>query len=285
MNLKEIYTKYITVLSAIYNKAEAHAITDMAFDHFAKKKKSDIIVHAELQMEDVILFELENALARLEVNEPIQYVIGETWFYNLLFKVNKNVLIPRPETEELVEIIIAYLKQFKEEKNIIDIGTGSGCIPISIKKYIPLGNVWAIDVSDDALHIAKENARKNDVEINFSQVDFLNEVTYNEMPIFDVIISNPPYIPQNECSKLDKNVTMHEPHIALFVPDNDALIFYKKILLFAENNLATNGKIFLEVHEDLANETANVFVEKNYTVEIKKDMQEKNRMLLINRCQ
>jgi release factor glutamine methyltransferase len=282
MTIKEKYNHYIASLKTIYSDGEAIAITNIIFEHFVKLNKSDLLLRGNETLSVEILSSLNIALAKLLLHEPVQYITSEAWFYNLKFYVTNDVLIPRPETEELVHEAIAFLKTNNKE-SVIDIGTGSGCIPISIKKNIPNANVMAIDVNEAALAVAKKNAITNNVEINFRKIDFLDENNYSAFENFDVIISNPPYIPEEEKSILDKNVTQYEPHLALFVPQNDKLIFYERILSFAENHLNQNGKIFLETHENLAKETAAIFSEKNYFVEIKKDMQGKERMLIIYR--
>ena len=226
--------------------------------------------------------QLETVLQRLMKHEPLQYVIGEAWFYNLPFFVNENVLIPRPETEELVDEVIKYLKN-APSKTLIDIGSGSGCIPVSIKKNIHAARVISVDVSKNALQVAEKNAEANKVSVEFLQLDFLDDQQHGLLPQTDIIISNPPYIPADEKESMDKNVTMHEPALALFVPQDDPLIFYKKIKHFADEHLNPGGRIFLEVHENLAKETAAVFDHENYKTEIKKDISGKERMLLISR--
>jgi release factor glutamine methyltransferase len=284
MTIKEIYNQYLASLKPIYGVGEAYAITNIAFEYIANTSKQDLLLRNHEILPDQIVTSLNIALKKLLNHEPIQYITNEAWFYNLKFYVNRNVLIPRPETEELLQEVINFLKT-NNGKSVLDIGTGSGCIPISIKKNIPNANVMAVDVSEAALAVAKENAITNNVEINFREINFLDESNYAAFESFDVIISNPPYIPEDEKHILDKNVTAHEPHLALFVPQNDPLIFYKRILSFSENHLQQNGKIFLEIHENLAKETAALFEEKNYFVEIKKDMQGKERILIIYHCQ
>lgn len=283
MTINEIEQQYRTALEKIYGSGEAAVMTTMIFEGIANLFKQDLLTKANLAIENNTEINLITALNKLLQHEPIQYIIGKAWFYNLAFNVNKAVLIPRPETEELVLETINFLKQHKS-KYVLDIGTGSGCIPISIKKNIAEAKVTSLDVSFDAITIAAKNALDNSVEINFLHLDFLEEKNYSSLPMFDVIISNPPYIPEEEQNVMDKNVTLFEPHIALFVPQNDPLIFYKKILLFAEEHLEDDGKIFLEIHENLAIETATIFTEKNYEVVIKKDMQGKERMLVVSRC-
>ena len=282
MTNKEILQKYITELQKIYSKGEAKAITNIALENILNLTNQNIIKKGNEILDSEIIIKLNNALSKLLLHEPIQYVVENTWFYNLNFKVNNTVLIPRQETEELVYEAIEFLKNNKG-KNILDIGTGSGCIAICLKKNIENASVIAIDVSSGALEVAKENAIRNDTAIEILQLDFLVEDDYFLLGKYDLIISNPPYIPNSET--LDKNVTNYEPHLALFVAENDALIFYKQILLFAKNHLAENGKIMLEVHENLAKETAALFSSNNYEVMIKKDMQGKERMLVIYRYQ
>ena len=284
MTIKEVYRNFIEELKMCYDAGEATAITNLVFEHFAKTSTSQIVIEGQNDLTADVFTLLQKALAQLKEHMPVQYITGNAWFYNLSFKVNDSVLIPRPETEELVLEAINFLKNNRDKK-VLDIGTGSGCIPISIKKNIPNAQVTSIDVSETALALAKENAAVNNVEINFLQMDFLEEKNHDQFSYFDLIISNPPYIPENEKNILNKNVTDHEPHLALFVPDNNPLIFYKQILFFAETHLEKNGKILMETHENLAKETADIFIAANYEVVIKKDMQGKERMLLINRCQ
>ena len=282
MTLKEIQQKFNIELQKIYSFGEANAITNIVLEEIVGIQKNELVTNANKNIDNNTELILENTLERLCLYEPVQYVIGFAWFYNLKFKVNNAVLIPRPETEELVYEAISFLKN-NSSKKVIDIGTGSGCIPISIKKNIALASITAVDVSEDAINIAKENADTNNTAIHFYCINFLEETNFEKLNKYDLIISNPPYIPHTE--KLENNVANFEPHLALFVPENDALIFYKKILLFAENRLELNGRIMLEVHENLAKECAVLFTENNYTVNIKLDMQGKERMLIIYRCQ
>ena len=283
MTIKQIYSEFIKELKSLHNEGEAVAITNIVFEHFANFTSSLIAINGQIEMENQVLLKLRESLMKLKENVPVQYITGHAWFYNLNFEVNNAVLIPRSETEELVLEAINFLKE-NEGKKVLDIGTGSGCIPISIKKNIANALVTSIDVSRAAISIAEKNAAKNNVEINFVEMDFLDEGNYKDLAEFDLIISNPPYIPENEKANLNKNVVDFEPHLALFVPDNDHLIFYKKIVVFAQNHLQKNGKILLEIHEDFADETAALFLAEKYIVEIKKDMQGKERMLLIYRC-
>lgn len=282
MTIKELNSEFINNLKLLYETGEATAITNIIFEHFLGISKTSIIVNGKSEIDNEILKLMQNALAALKKSVPVQYITGKAWFYNLKFAVNEYVLIPRPETEELMLEAINFLK-INGGKKVLDIGTGSGCIPISIKKNIPNALVTSIDVSKAAQEIAQKNAINNNVEIDFLEMDFLEEKNYPQLFSFDLIISNPPYIPEKEKEILHKNVAAYEPHIALFVPNDDHLIFYRKILIFAENHLLANGRILVEVHEDFATETAALFLAEKYLVDIKKDMQGKDRILVIYR--
>ena len=195
------------------------------------------------------------------------------------FKVDESVLIPRPETEELVNEVFDFIK-YNSSKKIIDIGTGSGCIPITIKKEFPENIITAVDVDEKAIAIATQNATTHQTEINFVQMNFLDKNNWNVFEKFDIVISNPPYIPIAEKELMDKNVISYEPHLALFVPDEQPLVFYKAIALFSKMHLAENGKIFMEVHENLAKEVSDLFSQHQFQTEIKKDIFEKERMVM-----
>ena len=282
MTFREIFSNYTTALQALYSKGEASAITHIIFNHFAGLSKSQLAVSGDKIPDTATAAALQESLEKLLKHIPVQYITGEAWFYNLKFRVNDQVLIPRPETEELVQEVVNYLKG-TQGKTILDIGTGSGCIPISIKKNVADAEIISIDIRVGSLQTAAENAATNNVTIDFREMDFLDEETYHSLPVFDVIISNPPYIRENDKDSLDKNVILHEPHLALFVTQNDPLLFYRKIFSFAKEHLAEKGKIFLEVHEDHAKETAAIYNEENYLTEIKKDMQGKERMVIVSK--
>ena len=282
MTYNKLYRSFLEQLQAIYSMAEASVITSWVFEKLAGIKKIDFIKQTALEPEIFVADKLDAALQQLLQHTPVQYVLGEAWFCKLLFKVNHQVLIPRPETEELVNWLMNDYKKkesFAASVSILDIGTGSGCIAVALKKNLPAAIISAIDFSAGALAIAKENAFTNMVEINFLQLDFLHEQLWQTLPRFDIIVSNPPYIPIGEKALLDKNVTAYEPHSALFVPDSKPLLFYEKIALFGESNLKAGGSIYVEVHEKYAAQTARLFTEYRYNVEIKKDIFEKERML------
>ena len=281
MTIKEHYRFFLQQLLTIYNLNEATVMTDWAFESLAGIERFDIIKNPELPLSASKEEALNNALTALLQHKPLQYVLGEAWFYNMKLKVNEQVLIPRPETEELVQEVLTHVTTNQiAAPTILDIGTGSGCIAIALKKNIPAAIVTAIDISGEALLIAKENAINQDAAILFFQTDFLNEVKWTVLPIFDIIISNPPYIPINEKEKLDTNVTAFEPHQALFVPENAPLLFYEKIATFGKTHLNPNGKMFMETHEDYTQESADLFSPFYREVTIKKDIFGKERMVV-----
>jgi release factor glutamine methyltransferase len=282
MKLNEFYRDFLLQLRLIYVENEAANITKMVFESLANISRADVLMNPEMEIEQDTFLSLNQALDQLLNHQPIQYVLGEAWFYHLNFKVSDAVLIPRPETEELVDITIQHLKK-TNQKTVLDIGTGSGCIPISIKKYIPEISITAVDVSEVALALATTNAIVHQTIIEFKQVDFLNEVEREKLGMFDIIISNPPYIPNVEIQSMDKHVTEYEPHLALFIPDEDPLIFYKAILIFAKNHLNEKGNIFLETHENFADDVCSLFKDAGYEAIVKNDLFEKPRMVLINR--
>ena len=279
MTIKEQYHYFLQQIRTIYNLNEATVISDWVFESLAGIKRFDIIKDPNQQLVNTKNREIEIALAALLQHKPIQYVLGEAWFYNMKLKVNGHVLIPRPETEELVQLVLNEGKHFKMPA-ILDIGTGSGCIAITLKKNMPQAIVTAIDVSSDALLVAKENATTQQCSIQFLEVDFLDESQWAALSMFDIIISNPPYIPITEKGKMDSNVTSFEPNKALFVPDDSPLLFYKKIADFAGKHLNPNGKIFMETHEDFTNQTAALFLQQFKKVKIQKDIFGKERMVM-----
>jgi release factor glutamine methyltransferase len=233
------------------------------------------------------LEDLDAITERLKKNEPVQYVLGEAWFAGMKFKVNKNVLIPRPETEELVDWIVKESQKSNPEsfrdksQNIIDIGTGSGCIPITLKHQLPEANVSAIDVCSEALFTATENAIKLNTEVDFTLLDFLDEEKWNELHQYDIIVSNPPYVKQSEINTIHERVKEFEPHLALFVPDNDPILFYKKLSDFSMKHLNAGGKLFVEINEALGEAVSNLFRSAGFlNVDLKKDMQGKDRMVM-----
>jgi release factor glutamine methyltransferase len=283
MTIQHAQEKAFLSLRSIYEEREAHAITDWLMEHLTGKKRIDrlIIKPTELTEEQEDLF--LHHLTQLEIHKPIQYVLGEAWFKGLKFFVNQNVLIPRPETEELVEWVREAIQNSKFKiQNIIDIGTGSGCIPISLKKIFPEISVFALEVSEGALEVAKRNASNLQAGIDLIHLDFLNEENWSSLQKFDIIVSNPPYIKSSERESMHRNVLDFEPSIALFVEEDDALIFYRKIADFAITHLNQKGMVFLEINEALGKEVVSLFEGKGYETCLRKDLQGKDRMLKVN---
>jgi release factor glutamine methyltransferase len=266
-------------LGTIYEEGEADAISTWVIEHLTGIKQTDRAFQREKMITTDQEKQLKQYTDRLLTHEPVQYVINESWFCGLKFYVDKNVLIPRPETEELVEWVITNCKFPVDKLSILDIGTGSGCIPISLKRKLRKAGVWSCDISEAALNVAKKNALELGVDVNFLSLDFLNEEKRKELDSFDIIISNPPYVPEKDKQAMNANVLNFEPHTALFVPDNDALVFYDAIAQFGQQHLNKGGMIYTEIHEDLGPAVADLFTHYGYTVELKKDMQEKQRML------
>jgi len=279
MFLKEFHRFFLEELKLVYEAPEASAITYMIFEQLAGIDRQAVITQPNHPIEMAMQQQLQNALQRLKQMEPVQYVIGYAWFCNLRFKVSPAVLVPRPETEELVNEVLQYLKMHPSQ-TLLDVGTGSGCIPISIKNKLPALKVTAIDVSEEALEVAIENAVSLGADIHFMKTNFLEEANWNNLGTFDLIVSNPPYIPEIELESLHKNVTSFEPHLALFVPDNKRFIFYEKIAAFGLEHLSASGCIFMETHEDFAKEVQSLFSDSGYDAIIKKDFFEKQRMVI-----
>lgn len=279
MTIQEAAKQLHDELKAIYEEGEAAAISNWIIEYVTGSKLTDRV----FQREKSISPEQEQQLAaytkRLLAHEPVQYVLNEAWFCGLKFHIDKNVLIPRPETEELVEWVISNCKFPVDKLSILDIGSGSGCIPIALKRKLRKAEVWSCDISEAALETARKNAIDLGVDVNFFLLDFLNEEDRSLLPSFDIIISNPPYVPEKDKQQMQANVLHYEPHTALFVPDNDSLIFYRAVAGFGKNHLNPGGIIYTEIHEALGAAVTALFHEKGYQTELKKDMQGKDRMI------
>lgn len=280
MTFEEARIKITKSIRDVYDNNEASNIAELLIEHITRLprierllKKNEIFSTSQMEF-------LEISVERLQKHEPIQYIIHETWFAGLKFYVDKNVLIPRPETEELVEWIVNELKNQKLKVKILDVGTGSGCIAIALKNKLPHTEVWACDKSDEALTVARINADALDATIDFVSLDFLDEGQRKQLPNVDIIVSNPPYVMQNEKLQMRKNVIDNEPSIALFVPDNDPLIFYEAIAEFGKEKLNKGGSIYMEINESLGTQAKELFQSNGYhSVKIKKDLQGKDRMM------
>jgi len=242
MTLQDFKLKMISELSSIYEMDELNSIYNLLSEDYLKIPRSKILLANEINLNESNQILFMSALERLKTHEPIQYVLGKTTFMNLEFKVNSSVLIPRPETEELVRLI---LNEDLDGKEILDIGTGSGCIAVSLAKNLPNAKVSALDISKDALEVAKENAKSNNVDIEFINADIFE---YKSEKKYDIIVSNPPYVRESEKLLMKKNVLDFEPHLALFVDDIDPLLYYKEIINSLKCNLNVNGFFFFEIN-------------------------------------
>ncbi|WP_293299524.1 peptide chain release factor N(5)-glutamine methyltransferase [Pedobacter sp. UBA4863] len=291
MKLVEIATIYQEKLVELYDSEEAHSLFLLVLEELLGYKRTDYILNKQTNVNEVDLLKLNTTLLDLSCGKPIQYIFGYTEFYGLKFKVNPSVLIPRPETEELVAWILSIYNSpiaansntSNAETTILDLGTGSGCIAIALKKHLPNAQVSAIDISSEALTTAKENAVLNKVTIAFVEDDML-QLSSSKYPKFDVIVSNPPYIKENEKPEMHTNVLHNEPHTALFVSNEQPLVFHEAIADFALKTLKPHGHLFFEINEFLSNEMVDMLKLKSFNnIELKKDINGKYRMLLASR--
>ena len=267
-------------LAEVYDNNEIETLTLMVINEITGLSKAHIKAFPEREIAPIQAEKFSNILHRLQTGEPIQYILGHTEFYGLPFKVDPSVLIPRPETEELVEWVVKELAVQPGKISAIDIGTGSGCIAIALKKKLPRAGVMAIDASEGALAVAQKNAGALHVDVQFSTIDFLSPEQRNTLPQVHLIVSNPPYIPEQEKATMAHHVVGFEPAQALFVSNDDPLIFYKAIAEFATNKLLPGGWIFVEISENAGQACVKLFEESGWKVELKKDLQERDRMLM-----
>jgi len=282
MTIEEARTEIVTSIKDIYENNEAANIADLLLEHITKLPRIERIIknNEDLSQDQKRL--LLPSIERLQNHEPIQYITNEAWFAGMKFYVDKNVLIPRPETEELVEWVAKEVKSQKSKVKILDVGTGSGCIAIALKKNLPKAEVWACDVSDEALIVARINADSLQATVDFVPVDFLEEEQRKQLPQVDIIVSNPPYVPQKDKDEMSKNVLDFEPSTALFVPHNNPLVFYDAIADFGKEKLAKNGHVYVEIHESAGERVKSLFHTKGFhSVKIKKDLQGKERMVRV----
>lgn len=283
MNLTELKNTIHTKLQGLYEAEEINAFLYRLADFKLNLKRIDFALKQDLVIAKKDEGFLMNAIEELQQEKPIQYILGITEFYGLEFKVSSATLIPRPETEELVDWIITDYKHQAEisQLRLLDIGTGTGCISISLAKHLSNAQVSAIDISKTALAIAKENAQLNDVSVDFMETDILSgEALRNNEEQFDVIVSNPPYVRQLEKEEIKKNVLVYEPHLALFVDDHDALLFYRRIAAIAKKQLKKGGYLYFEINQYLGEETADLITEMGFQhVELRKDLSGNDRMI------
>lgn len=271
-----------TELAARYEVSEIDTMAAWCLETFAGYTRNDLLLHPESRVNESELLKLHFAVKDLKRGRPLQYILGQAWFFGLTLMVTPDVLIPRPETEELVQLILDEHAANSDHLSVLDIGTGSGCIAIALKNKRPHFEVTALDISSGALAVATANATANKAEIQFIQGDVLDDDFWNKLPNCDIIVSNPPYIRATEQAAMAQHVVEHEPHTALFVPDNDALVFYRAIGHLALKKLNPGGKLYFEINETLGAETQLLLQELGFNkVRLLQDMQGKNRFLAL----
>lgn len=279
MTINTAYHQLLYQLFELYDDREASNIADWVIEYTTGQRRIERILYKDLPLNSDQQQQIETFTQQLLQHKPVQYVLQEAWFAGMKFFVKEGVLIPRPETDELVELVVNKSQISNHTSQILDIGTGSGCIPIALKKRFPASDVVSIDISEVALEIALKNATDLQADIILQQLDFLNETNWDKLGTFDIIVSNPPYIKQSESAIMSKHVTEYEPSLALFVADNNALIFYEKIAAFGKTHLYPNGQIFVEINEALGYETAIMFQQNGYQTLLKQDFQGKDRII------
>ena len=276
MTVSEIQKTYWDELSTVYDEREARAITKIVFEKILELQSHKLFLERFRILTTDQIERLKAVLKRLLTHEPVQHILEEADFYGLKFKVSQHVLIPRPETEELVEWIYSEIQN--QHSVILDIGTGSGCIPISLAKKFPGATISAIDISEEALEVARDNNQLNQTLVTFYKQDILNECLAGDK--YDIIVSNPPYISTNEENSLASNVLKFEPHLALFAKGNDDLIFYRRIAELAMGALKPNGKLFFEIHQERGQSVMELMRHYGFmNTELRKDLSGKDRMV------
>lgn len=279
MTIHLAYQRLLLQLYHLYDNRESRMIADMVVEHVTGQRKIDRIMYKDIPVSKEQETKLEKLTEDLLNHKPIQYVLGEAWFMGKKFFVNEHVLIPRPETEELVQWIIEETRIINAT-SLIDIGTGSGCIPVSIKSALPGLEVSAIDISKEALSVADINAKMNAASIELLNCDILNSKDWEPLKRFDIVVSNPPYIRRSEARDMQKNVLHYEPEIALFVDDHTPILFYQAIAQFCKKHLNKGGRIYFEINEALGREVSAMLKNEGFEgIECKKDMQGKDRMI------
>lgn len=296
MKIGEAHLYLRQALQTIYDESESSNIAQLVLEDCTGLSKTHLLFTKNDVLSTDQEKKLQEQLQRLLTHEPVHYVLNKAWFYGMELYVDNAVLIPRPETEELVEWIVNDVKasgidvfsrgpmqaDATTQLKILDIGTGSGCIALALKKEMPKAEIWGCDVSEEALNVARRNGSTLDIRVDFQGINFLDETQQHALPTVDILVSNPPYIPMQDKDTMRPNVLNYEPHTALFVPNDDALLFYKAIARYGKKRLYKNGSIYLEIHENLGPAVMDLFRSEGYNrTELKKDMQGKDRMVKV----
>ena len=283
LTIRQLVNNIKNDLTGFSEDLEAAGFVRILLEEYAGISNVMLALEPDKVVSQQIFDQIEKAVIRLKNFEPIQYILGKTEFYGLIFQVNNNVLIPRPETEELVEWIIRDINKtenLKSTLSILDIGTGSGCIAITLKKLIQNAYITAIDISKEALQLAAKNAELNDVEIEFREVDIFDQANINKLGEFDLIVSNPPYVLESQKPGMQPNVLNYEPAGALYVGNENPLVYYKAILVSAETMLKSGGHLYVEINEILGNDMISLLENFGYfDIELRKDLKGKDRMV------
>lgn len=279
-HIRSIISFFYSELQHRYSRSEINRLVEMVFEAYHGYSRTELLKRVDETVNESDLLRYNFAVKDLKKGKPVQYVIGKAWFFDLTLMVNEHVLIPRPETEELVQWIADDYRHVKDSITIVDAGTGSGCIPIALARKLSRAKVSAFDVSAGALQVAAHNATTANTVVQFFSADMLDETTWAVIPQCDVLVSNPPYIRRSEAAAMDEHVTAHEPHLALFVPDEDALLFYKALAQLGKNVLKPGGVLYVEINEALGEPVVKLFEQSGYkAIELRNDLSGKQRMV------
>lgn len=284
MTIHEAGNQLVSRLQQLYDGREAKSIADWVMEHLTGWDRPGRIVHKKEPLSQKQLHDLQGITQQLMAHKPVHYVLNQAWFRGMKLYVNEHVLIPRPETEELVEWVLEALQSpymQPDKLKILDIGTGSGCIPIALKKALPKAELFGCDISEEALKVAARNAAEQSAGVYFLQANFLDKPEREELPMAHVIVSNPPYIAIREQAAIDRHVLEYEPHLALFVPDDDPLVFYEHLAEFGHSHLHPPGFMIVEIHYDKGAEVKALFEANGYEAEVRKDMHGHERLVKV----
>ena len=278
--IKDIRNHYLSRLKKIYPEQEAKKLLEIIFEDLLGISSAEMFTSPEMRISESEMLTIHFAVRDLLKNRPVQHITGKTVFYGLKITVNESVLIPRPETEELVAWILSEAYQ-KPGLRVLDIGTGSGAIALALKNERPGWDVWALDNSEKALETARKNARVNNLRIHFLQTDILDEISRKNLSAFDIIVSNPPYVTESDKAEMQPNVLEFEPAEALYVPDEDPLKYYREISGFAPRNLRKHGEIFFEINEKFGREMIQLLEDSGFiNIRLRKDLRNRHRMIM-----